>query len=85
VICGIISVEKKRGLAELGKIISGQDGGNGRMASPVLPMNRYRYGFRLKAASSSRSPKRIVLHPERQRLDQERSKRLAELSRFIKG
>jgi hypothetical protein len=88
-ICGIISTEKKKGLAELGKIVTGQSRNTAmnRIASPVLP--RYKYGmvgYRLgKAKAGSRLPKKIIMHPERQRLNQERSEKLAELYRFVKG
>lgn len=52
------------------------------MTSPVLPMNRYKYGFgnrSVKAVSSL--SKRIVLNPERQ----EKASRLAALYRIVKG
>jgi len=83
--CGIyrvISAEKRRkeGLAEFARFLSGK-GQDRPNVGPVLPMNRYRFGVssRVKAASRISPPRRIVLHPERI----ERSRRLAELYRFI--
>jgi hypothetical protein len=82
-------MERNRKLAELQRIVEGQSKMNERMAaiSPVLPMNRYKYGLdkNRSVKAASRLPKRIVLHPKRQRLNQEKSKKLAELYTIIRG
>jgi hypothetical protein len=80
-------MEKIRGqkLAELARIVGGEDWGFDRKVAPMLPMNRFKYRVRnrkVKSASSYRpQQQRIVSHPERQ----ERNRRLAELARWIKG
>jgi hypothetical protein len=82
-------MERNKRLPELSRVIEGRSSVRDLVSSnvsPVLPMNKYGYGFRdrsLKAGSRLPQDKRIVLHPER--LNQERSKKLAELDRFIGG
>ena len=75
---------RREKLAELSRIVSGEDWSNKNNVAPVLPMNRYRTSSssKVKAASSRTSPNnRIVLHPERI----ERNRKLAELSRYVRG
>ena len=42
------------------------------------------FDFQTKAASTS-TTKRIIVHPERQKLSEEKTKKLAELFRIVKG
>jgi hypothetical protein len=83
-------MERNRQLAELSRVIEGRSSVKDLVSSnvsPVLPMNRYKYrlgpkGLNVKAGSRlPQKGNRIVLHPERI----EKARRLAELSRFIRG
>lgn len=89
--CEIISMERNRQLAELSRVIEGRSSVRDLVSSnvsPVLPMNRYRFGPKglyPNMKTGSHLSRRIVLHPESQRLNQERTRKLAELSKFIIG
>ena len=82
-----IEKERRKKLAELADIVTGENKYSSQNVAPVLPMNRFRFSrtssnSKVKAASSRISPNnRIVLHPEK--IDKNR--RLAELGRWIKG
>lgn len=76
-ICKVLVAERNRQLAELSRVISGRSSVRDLVYSSV----------KVKAGSSSRlhQSKRMVMHPEKQRLNQERVRNLTELSRFIRG
>jgi hypothetical protein len=63
--------ERREKLAKFARIVSGEDRSssiNNKNIAPVLPMNRYRFGFgssKIRAGSHLPTPNnRIVLHPE---------------------
>lgn len=55
------------------------------MASPILGNSGISKQTATKVASAPTITKRIIVHPERQRLTEERARKIAELFKIIKG